>query len=108
MPAAGQKQRKNAAPAPASGFNRLVRDSGIPLRAVIVEDEATVALDLQDTLTRYGASVVGVAGWGSAGLILVTQQRPDVAGLFNVVFVLRCRRLPLPRPSPSRRPDGGL
>jgi DNA-binding NarL/FixJ family response regulator len=56
---------------------RLERD-GRPLRVVIAEDEAVVALDLQDVIRDAGGEVVGIAVRGEDAITLAAALRPDV------------------------------
>lgn len=50
----------------------------VPVRVVVVEDEALIRLDLVEMLTESGYDVVGQAGDGETGIRLVRQLRPDV------------------------------
>src|SRR5881396_2873769 len=47
-------------------------------RLLIVEDEAIVAMDLQQRLERLGHHVVGTAATGEAAIRRVEETRPDV------------------------------
>src|SRR5438045_4080818 len=49
-----------------------------PLRVLIVEDEAILAMDMAFSLTQSGFDVVGVADTEREAVLLVDQQRPDV------------------------------
>ena len=67
---------------PESGFSRKSSDSGGPdavptSRIFIVEDEGIVALNLEQTLTRLGYEVVGMAQNSSEALRLIAATRPD-------------------------------
>jgi two-component system, cell cycle sensor histidine kinase and response regulator CckA len=48
------------------------------LRVLIVEDEAIVAMDLQQRLERLGHHVVGTAATGEAAIRRAEETRPDV------------------------------
>lgn len=54
------------------------RESDAPISILVVEDEGIVARDLQESLTRLGYRVVGVAGDGAQAVSLVEQQEPDL------------------------------
>lgn len=47
-------------------------------RILIVEDEAIIAQDIRDTLTKLGYDVVGVTDEGQVALRLATELRPDL------------------------------
>jgi PAS domain S-box-containing protein len=47
-------------------------------RILIVEDEAVVALDIEDRLTRLGYQPAGLADNGDAALKLAQENRPDL------------------------------
>lgn len=51
--------------------------SGRPLRVVIVEDEAIIAMDIEMMLQDLGAEIVGVAMTAAEAVILAEQHRPD-------------------------------
>ena len=48
------------------------------LRALIVEDEALVADELSERLSRLGFSVIGTVDSAEQGIALATQERPDL------------------------------
>ena len=48
-------------------------------RALIIEDEALIALDLQDELQRLGIELLGVARTSDEALELLRQGDPDLA-----------------------------
>ena len=50
----------------------------MPVRVVVVEDEALIRLDLVEMLTEAGYEVVGQAGDGETGVQLIRDLRPDV------------------------------
>lgn len=47
-------------------------------RVFIVEDEALIAMQLEDQLQRFGYTVCGVAAYGEAALREIPVSRPDV------------------------------
>lgn len=49
-----------------------------PLRVLIVEDEAIVAMDIEMLLEDLGAEVVGIAMSGAEANALAAQHHPDV------------------------------
>ena len=49
-----------------------------PLRVLIVEDEAVLAMDMEFSLTQSGFDVVGIADTEREAVLLVDQQRPDL------------------------------
>ena len=57
---------------------RRLERNGRPLRVVIAEDEAVVALDLQDVIRDAGGDVVGIAVRGEDAITLSAALRPDV------------------------------
>jgi DNA-binding response OmpR family regulator len=50
-----------------------------PLKILIVEDEALVAMLVEDALTLHGHRVVGIADTQAAALALADADRPDIA-----------------------------
>ena len=50
-------------------------------RLMIVEDEYMIAAELEDALTREGATVVGTAGSIARGLQLLDEEDPDAVVL---------------------------
>ena len=81
----GLRKNFSAPPAPrdylASNENgtrsRLVRN-GAPCRILIVEDDALIALDLQQTVEELGGAVVGRASRADDAIGLAAKHRPDV------------------------------
>ena len=56
---------------------RLERN-GRPIRVVVAEDEAVIALDLQTMVQQAGGEVVGIAIRGQDAITLSAALRPDV------------------------------
>lgn len=50
-----------------------------PLNLIIIEDEALVAMLVEDALTLHGHRVMGIADTVSAAIALVDEERPDLA-----------------------------
>ena len=50
-----------------------------PLRIAIIEDEALVALEMEDHLTSAGHEVVGSADTLEEAIALIEETRPDLA-----------------------------
>jgi len=48
------------------------------LRALIVEDEALVADELSERLSRLGFSVIGTADSAEQGIAIATREHPDL------------------------------
>lgn len=48
------------------------------LRALIVEDEALIAEELKDRLSRLGFRVIGTVDCAEEGIALATEERPDL------------------------------
>ncbi len=55
------------------------RQDGMPLRCLIVDDNASVREQMRALLTEQGLEVVGVAGSATEGLRQIIELRPDVA-----------------------------
>lgn len=64
---------------PVSGTEGTVPGIGRPLRIMIVEDEALIAMDLEMTLEDLGAEVVCKASSASEAVRLARQYQPDCA-----------------------------
>lgn len=81
--AAGAHGRRSnrASPSPTTiGLSReLSAASGRPLRVLIVEDEAIIAMDIEMMLQDLGAQVVGVAMTAAEAVRLAELHRPDCA-----------------------------
>lgn len=60
-------------PATADGF------SSVPSDVLIVEDDAIIALDFEDTLLGFGAKTVRTAGTVAKALDLIADRAPDFA-----------------------------
>lgn len=55
-------------------------DDEVPLlRLLVVEDEALVAMLIEDALTLHGHTVVGIADTAAAALAIADRERPDMA-----------------------------
>ena len=57
----------------------FAKETPLPTRVVIAEDEAIIRLDLKETLEEEGYEVVGETGRGDEAVQLVRQLEPDVA-----------------------------
>ena len=55
------------------------------LRALIVEDEAIVAMEIQDQLEAFGWEVCGIAASGAEAIRLAAAKRPDLIILDNTL-----------------------
>ncbi|WP_347091078.1 response regulator [Sphingomonas parapaucimobilis] len=55
------------------------RDNETPLNLLIIEDEALVAMLVEDALTLHGHRVIGIADTVAAAMALVDRERPDLA-----------------------------
>ena len=78
----------NAGTASALRFEQPLRNGkGDPLRLLVVEDEALVALDLADIVTRMGGSVVATSATEDEAVAAFERDRPDV-----VLMDVRLRR----------------
>jgi CheY-like chemotaxis protein len=56
----------------------LLRRRGVPLRILIVEDEAVAALDIQMIVTESGGEVVGIAMRGGEAVDKAAATSPDL------------------------------
>lgn len=54
-----------------------------PAKILVAEDDALVAMSIQQTLSLFGFNVVGVAATVSAALCLAQNTRPDLA-IFDI------------------------
>lgn len=54
-------------------------DSAPPLKLLVVEDEALVAMLVEDALTLHGHHVVGIADTLAMALDMAEAERPDMA-----------------------------
>jgi len=52
--------------------------AAVSKRAIVVEDEALIRMDIVETLQEGGYDVVGEAGNGEVGVNLAREHRPDV------------------------------
>jgi DNA-binding NarL/FixJ family response regulator len=58
--------------------SQLAHADGTPLRVLVVDDDAFIRLDLEQTLREHGAAVVGEASTGKQAIALAEQHRPDI------------------------------
>lgn len=58
---------------------RTARRDSILLKVLIVEDDQTIAMLLEDMLLDYGYAVCGIAGTVSAAVALAKHHEPDLA-----------------------------
>jgi CheY-like chemotaxis protein len=56
-----------------------VASGGIPNDVLVVEDDAIIAMDLEDTILSFGAKTVRVAASVSRALQLIAERAPDFA-----------------------------
>ncbi|MGA2748660.1 MAG: response regulator [Verrucomicrobiota bacterium] len=61
------------------------RPSPIPLRLLIVEDEAIVAADIEDRVGRLGYGVAGIADGGEQAIAMAGQLKPDLV-LMDIIL----------------------
>ncbi len=66
------------APHPTDRF-RDERGDDAPLNLIIIEDEALVAMLVEDALTLHGHRVIGIADTVSSAMALADAERPDLA-----------------------------
>ena len=52
---------------------------GLPNDVLIVEDDPTIALDFEDTISGFGIGAVRTAGNVAMALAMIEQRRPDFA-----------------------------
>jgi two-component system, response regulator PdtaR len=52
--------------------------SAVPLRLLVVEDEAIVAADIEERLTKMGYKVEAIADSGEEALTLAAERKPDL------------------------------
>lgn len=50
-----------------------------PLKLLVIEDEALVAMLVEDALTLHGHRVIGIADTVAAAMALADEERPDLA-----------------------------
>lgn len=76
---------------------------GMPDDVLIVEDDAIIALDFEDTILEFGVKSVRTAGNAARALELIADRRPDFAMLdiglasgnsFAVAERLQAMRIP--------------
>ena len=54
---------------------------GLPYDVLIVEDDAIIALDFEDTILNFGVKQVRTAGSVARALALIADRAPDCAVL---------------------------
>src|SRR5881275_1425021 len=59
-------------------MERAGKETSLPTRVLIAEDEAIIRLDLRETLEEEGYEVVGETGRGDEAVQLVRSLRPDL------------------------------
>lgn len=59
--------------------------SPVPLRLLIVEDEAIVAADIEERLSRIGYKIEAIADTGEEAVALATQRKPDLV-LMDIIL----------------------
>ena len=73
---AGARDRRQAAASAASG--KAPQDAQRRLRCVVVEDEAIIAIEIEDMLTDLGVEVIGVAMSAAEAVRMAEAERPDL------------------------------
>ena len=63
-----------------------VASGGIPDDVLVVEDDAIIAMDFEDTILGFGAKTVRVAANVSRALQLIAERAPDFA-LLDIALV---------------------
>src|SRR3954453_17644339 len=58
---------------------RAGKETSLPTRVLIAEDEAIIRLDLRETLEEEGYEIVGETGRGDEAVELARSLRPDLA-----------------------------
>src|SRR5262245_43698929 len=60
-------------------MGRAGKETSLPTRVLIAEDEAIIRLDLRETLEEEGYEIVGETGRGDEAVELARSLRPDLA-----------------------------
>jgi AmiR/NasT family two-component response regulator len=60
-------------------MERAGKETSLPTRVLIAEDEAIIRLDLRETLEEEGYEIVGETGRGDEAVELARSLRPDLA-----------------------------
>ena len=64
--------------APSQSPGQLRDDDGRPLRILVVDDEALIALELLDIIADRGAEPVGAAASAQDALCVAASEHPDI------------------------------
>jgi CheY-like chemotaxis protein len=74
-----QRKKETSIPTnPQGQSSSFEPQSRMPARILVVEDEFIIALDIQDKLTEWGHSVVGITALGEESVDLAEKLKPDL------------------------------
>lgn len=74
---AGSDEGDGPPPSPKDALHDTAAEPGKP-RLLVVEDDYLIALDLTETVRRFGYEVCGVAATGANAIALAREQAPDL------------------------------
>ena len=63
----------------ASGPVGSAMSAGLPSDVLIVEDDAIIALDFEDTLARFGITSIRIASNVARALAMISERVPEFA-----------------------------
>ncbi|MBN1432422.1 MAG: response regulator [Methanomicrobiaceae archaeon] len=58
--------------------NDLEKDGCMPVKILIVEDDAIIAMDMEQVLSRKGYNVIGIIDRGEKVLPAIEKKQPDI------------------------------